>query len=101
MDMISNLAKIDGIQNFIFLSDSGTILDTDIASPDILKDIIFSWGSNARKIGKKKLKLIKFWADAKLFFIFPVKSNYLCIICEEDIDQDEICDSVLTLINSK
>ncbi|OQY52990.1 MAG: hypothetical protein B6230_01480 [Desulfobacteraceae bacterium 4572_89] len=95
-----NIAKISGVDRYIFLDDQGNIAAHDIKNPQKASEMFFSCNQNIRAISSNKFKYAIFSRkNKKNILIFPVGNYSLGVIKQEGMDTLVLVDSISKFLN--
>lgn len=83
-EKLSEISKIEGVEEYIILNHRGEIAGHDIEDPGNAAEMVFSCGRNIQAIGKNKFEYAIFSrSNKKNIIIIPVENYFFGVVKEK------------------
>jgi len=92
----SEILKIPGVDQYIFVDKKGNIAAHEINSPEKAAKAVHFCGKRSQAFGKDKLRCILFSRNnQKDLLIFPVGNYYLGVVKQESMNSIALADNII------
>lgn len=94
------IAKIEGVDQYIFTDPKGKIASHDIKDPQNVSAMVFSCGQDIRTIGNKKFRYAVFSRENKKdIIIFPVGNYSLGVVKQKNTQTLVLVENILNFLH--